>query len=215
MRRFLLLLLPLVLPGCGSMLPESWVPDLSSLWEAPPPEAEPDPPGLPAARAPVDGTPALRLSWGKGSAMALLVSQNGERRLWRSTGGVVVATDGARVTATAGLREWIAGTRLDGPDPLDEPLELLAQPASLRRQVDFMRNDRSPARMRFGVALSCQLSAARQGPVVLVREACRGGGSGGFTNRYWADPASGGIYRSEQWVGEIGTMRLEVVTPPS
>ncbi|MCI0754634.1 YjbF family lipoprotein [Teichococcus vastitatis] len=214
MRRFLFIPVSLLLSGCGPLLPESWVPDLSALWEPTPPEAEPDPPGSLAARAPADGTPALRLTWAQGSATALLVSQNGERRLWRSGGGVVVATDGARVTATAGLREWIAGTRLDGSDPLDEPLALLVQSASLRRQVDFMRNDRSPDRMRFGVALSCRLGATQQGPVVLVRETCRGGGNS-FTNRYWADPATGGIFRSEQWVGEIGAMRLDVITPPS
>ncbi|MFC3126963.1 YjbF family lipoprotein [Pseudoroseomonas globiformis] len=211
-------------------VPDHWIP---TLWETPEPVAEPDSTDPAAAVRPVaDGTPSVRLSWGRGTALALLVSQNGENRMWRSAGGVVVATDGARIVATAGLREWIASTRIDGPDPLDEPLSLASQPVTLRRQVDLMRGNRAPSSMRFGVALNCRISAARQGPALVVRENCRGTGPlmtepgwfggvfgeesrSGFTNRYWADPATGGIYRSEQWVGEAGMMRLEVVTPPS
>ena len=206
-----LLGLLLLLPGCIG-LPE--IPALSSLWEAPLPEAEPDPPRL-TAHPPGD-MPALRVSWGSSRALVLLIQQNGENRLWRSGGGLVVATDGARVVATAGLRDWLASTRLDGPDPLDDPLALVGQPAAtLRRELDLMRGDRSPDSMRFGVALSCRLTASLEGAAVLVLEHCRRRGGKSFTNRYWADPASGGIYRSEQWVGDTGTMRLEVVTPPS
>lgn len=207
--RALLLPLLLILPGCVG-LPA--LPDLSTLWEKAPPEAEPDNPRQ--ITQPADGIPALNLAWGRQSARALLIQQNGENRLWRSAGGVVVATDGARVVATAGLREWIAGTRLDGPDPLDAPLALVNQPAGLRRQVDLMRNTRKPDDMRFGLSLTCRLSAQPAGPALVVRETCRGGGES-FTNRYWADPQSGGIYRSEQWIGRAGMMLVEVVTPPS
>ena len=112
------------------------------------------------------------------------------------------------------LRQWIAASRLDGPDPLEEPLSLAARPATLRRQLDLMDSRRQPEGMRFGVALNCRLSAAPQGSALLVSERCHGAGAS-FTNRYWADPATGGIWRSEQWVGEAGMMRMEVVTPPS
>ncbi|PWC27294.1 YjbF family lipoprotein [Teichococcus aestuarii] len=203
-----LLGLLLLLPGCA--LP-GFVGDALGLGREPlPPLAEADT-TLPA---PPDGTPALRLQWAGGQALAVLVEQHGERRMWRSAGGLVVATEGGRITATAGLREWIAGSRLDGADPLEEPLELAARPATLRRQLDLMRADRAPQGMRFGLSLTCRLGAARREAVLLVSEQCRGGGAA-FTNRYWADPATGGIWRSEQWVGEAGMLRLEVVTPPS
>jgi len=220
MRPLLSALPALLLTACGMLpaWPEALTPTLpQALVPAfldPVPVAEPDPPGMVATQD-GDATPSLRLSWAKGQALALLIQANGENRLWRSAGGVVVATDGARVVATAGLREWIASTRLDGPDPLDEPLALVGRSTGLRRQVDLVRGDRAPETMRFGVALTCRLGAAYEGAAVVVRESCRGGGTGGFTNRYWADPGSGGIYRSEQWVGEAGLMRVEVVTPPS
>ncbi|HWL81046.1 MAG TPA: YjbF family lipoprotein [Roseomonas sp.] len=213
--RAALLGLLLLLPGCIGLpaLPDLSALDISALWKEGPPEAEPDPPQT--AMRPPEGTPSIRLSWGGSRALALLIQQNGENRLWRSAGGLAVATDGARIVATAGLREWIASTRLDGPDPLDEPLALVGQSTPLRRQVDLMRGDRSPDNMRFGLALTCRLTASAEGAAVLVQEHCRRRGGSSFTNRYWADPQTGGIYRSEQWVGEAGMMRLEVVTPPS
>ncbi|MBI0433491.1 YjbF family lipoprotein [Roseomonas sp. KE0001] len=206
----------LLLPGCAGLPVPDWADPSSlwqTLWEAPPPEAEADAP-QPGFAPPPDGAPALGLTWQGRRALARLVQQNGENRLWRSAGGLVVATDGARVVATAGLREWIAGSRLDGPDPLDEPLAIPARPVGLRRQIDLMRNSRKPDEMRFGLSLTCRVSAGPAGAALLIREGCRGGGHS-FTNRYWADPATGGIYRSEQWVGEAGMMLLEVVTPPS
>ncbi len=204
------------------MVPE-W-PDLSGMPGAetlglasPLPEAEvedvPD-----SARARAQGEPALYLHWQGRRALAVLTQQNGENRLWQSPGGMVVATDGARVVATAGMREWLTATRLDGPDPLDEPLSLLGREVSLRRQVDLMRSNRSPEGMRFGIQLSCRLhgSLTRQdGPrALLIRESCRGGGNE-FVNRFWADPETGGIYRSEQWIGPAGLLWLEVVNPPA
>jgi hypothetical protein len=174
----------------------------------------PEPPLADPAAADTDGIPALLLRWSGGQAVALLVQQTGETRLWRSQGGVVVATEGARVMATAGLAGWLAGTRLEGPDPLDGPVELARRPAVLRRLVDLMEAGRDPRTMRFGLLLDCRLRAAAEGVSLLVTERCHGPGAR-FTNRYWADPASGGIWRSEQWVGGAGMLQLEVLTPPS
>lgn len=218
-------LLALLLSGCGPLIPESWVPAWSDIPGAetlglaePLPEAERE--DVPAAAlAQADGEPALFLRWGGRQALAVLVQQSGENRMWRSGGGVVVATDGARVVATAGLRTWLAATRLDGPDPLDEPLLLEGREVAQRRQVDLMRSDRSPEGMRFGLSLSCRLRGARvqpeAGPVaLLITERCRGGGES-FANRFWADPETGGIYRSEQWIGPQGPLWVEVVNPPA
>ncbi|WP_431283343.1 YjbF family lipoprotein [Humitalea sp. 24SJ18S-53] len=161
----------------------------------------------------VDG-PALSLAVGSRPAVALLLQQNGESRLWRTRDGVVVATDGARVVATAGLAVWVAATRFDGPDPLDEPLALVGRLASSRRLVDLMTPDRDPASMRFGVSLECTLRGRIDGDVLLVEEGCNGSGFN-FTNRFWGDPQTGGIYRSEQWVGrEAGLLGITVLRPP-
>jgi hypothetical protein len=220
MRPTLAVLAVLLLPACSSWLPDlSGLPGAETLGLATPlPEAEAE--EVPAAaQVQAAGEPALYLRWGSRAAVAVLAQQSGENRMWRSPGGVVVATDGARVVATAGLRDWLASTRLDGPDPLDEPLALLGREAPLRRQVDLMRSDRSPDGMRFGLSLSCRLrgrltEGGEAPPALLVVERCRGGGEN-FTNRFWADPQTGGIYRSEQWIGPQGPLWVEVINPPS
>lgn len=161
----------------------------------------------------VDG-PALALSLGGRPQVALLMQQNGEQRLWRTRGGVVVATDGARVVATAGLPVWVVATRFDGPDPLDAPLALVGRLASVRRLVDLMTPDRNPAAMRFGISLECTLTGRDDGGTLLVEEGCTGSGFN-FTNRFWGDLQTGGIYRSEQWVGRAdGPLGVAVLRAP-
>ena len=151
-----------------------------------------------------DSAPGLRVRVGGRVAQAALLSEQGERRLWRAGGGVVVATDGGRVVATSGLREVLVSTRFDGPDPLASPAELLDRPAEARRLVDLMRSDRQPGGMRFGVTVRCRLRAsplAEQAAVLVVEERCRAGSEGAHTNRFWADAETGTVLRAEQWVG--------------
>jgi Group 4 capsule polysaccharide lipoprotein gfcB, YjbF len=130
-----------------------------------------------------------------------------------------VATDGARVVATAGLPEMLAATRFEGPDPLANPAALLDQPAEARRLVDLMRANREPEGMRFGIAVQCRLRAERiaaDETLLLVQEQCRARGFRRFTNRFWADTESGTILRSEQWVGEgLPPMVVEFFSPAS
>ncbi|MBE9604501.1 YjbF family lipoprotein [Acetobacteraceae bacterium H6797] len=194
----------------------SWMPeseDITGLFAS---SQDPAPPlTLPAPPREVGvGEPALRLTMGERRITALLVQHNGEMRMWRSPDGVVVATDGARVVATAGLPVWIAGSRIDGEDPLDDPAAILGRTVPMRRSIDLMSRNRSPDDMHFGVSFNCRLRAKRQEEAILVEEGCYGGGQG-FINRFWADPASGAVWRSQQWVGEKGEpMLVEVMVPP-
>ena len=165
-----------------------------------------DPIAAEAAETGTDsGGPGLRLRVGGRFARAALVSEQGERRLWRAGGSLAVATDGGRVVATSGLREVLVATRFDGPDPLSSPAELLDRPAEARRLVDLMRSDRQPQGMRFGVPVRCRLRASPldgdAAGVLLVEERCRAGAEGAHTNRFWAEAATGAVLRAEQWVG--------------
>jgi len=174
-----------------------------------PPDSE-----LPAAAEVLPAEPSLLVTVGRRRVVATLVQHNGEQRLWRSGDGrLALATDGARVVATSGLPVVLSGSRLDGPDPLEEPAALIERPATARRSVDLADADRSPAAMRFGVRLDCRLRAAPVPGALLVEERC--GGAASFTNRYWAVPETGGIWRSEQWVGGEEPMLVEVLSPPS
>lgn len=179
-------------------------------WFEPPPM--PTPPAMGPDTAALEG-PALSLTIGTRHSIATLVQQNGEQRIWRGRDGVVVATDGARIVATAGLPVWLTATRFDGADPLDEPLHLLGQSATVRRQVDLSGPHRDPAQMRFGVALACTLRGRMDAALLLIEEGCNGAG-GTVHNRFWADPQSGAIFHSEQWIGGPAMLAMEVLRAP-
>ncbi len=157
--------------------------------------------------------PELLLTLGSRRARARLVQEEGERRLWRSRGGVVVATDGPRIVATAGLPEVLASTRFEGPDGLASPRE--ADGWEGTRIVDLAGRGADPARMRFGIRLECRMRAltTEATEVLLLEETCRGGAR--FVNRFWADARSGGVFRSEQWIGEgLPALRVDYLAPP-
>ncbi|WP_439549701.1 YjbF family lipoprotein [Falsiroseomonas sp.] len=162
---------------------------------------------LPSAEAPAPpspGGPGLRLAGPRQSIVFTLAQQTGNRRLWRADGGIAVATEGPRITATAGLGQMLTATRQEGPDPLDDVLALLGNPGgnpgSTRRTVDLAGASREPSTMRFGLVIECRLTASRRLGEILVREECTSP-AGPFVNRFWADPETGAVLRSEQWVG--------------
>ncbi|MBR0656373.1 YjbF family lipoprotein [Plastoroseomonas arctica] len=156
--------------------------------------------------------PAVALTMGSRRAVARLVSVQGERRTWRSSGGVVVVTEGARIVATSGLYDVLATTRFEGPDPLDNPRALLTREGRARRIVDLMGSDREPARMRFGLILDCTLQAREEGGALLVDEECEGAAS--FANRFFANPETGAVFRAEQWVGDrVAMLEIEFLNP--
>lgn len=152
-----------------------------------------------AEAAPVQG-PSLLLH-GPRQAVLVPAGGTGARQLWRGPGHIAVQTDGARVVATAGFAQSVMATRLDGPDPLEDPRALAGREASARRTVDLAGADRDPAAMRFGLTLECVLRGRAEGGWIVVEERCGGEGVS-FANRFWADPASGMIWRSEQWAGD-------------
>ncbi len=161
---------------------------------------------------PPQGEPALLLRLGSRRGVAILLQEEGERRLWRTPGGVAVATEGARVVATAGLRQVLAATRFDGTDLLARLPELGEGQWRATRVVDLMRSASDPTRMRFGVRLDCRLTVtpAEVAETLLATETCRGGAT--FTSRFWADARSYAVFRSEQWVGDdMPPLMVEVI----
>jgi hypothetical protein len=213
-------LLCLLLPAaCGpflgdDILPTSLVP--TELTEAIFGTGEPEAEWEDQPAEPVEGEAALSLSLGSRRGVALLLQEEGDRRLWRTPGGVAVATHGARVVATAGLRQVLAATRFDGTDLLARLPELGQGEWRATRVVDLMRSATDPRRMRFGVRLDCRMivGPAPIEDTLLVTETCRGGAR--FTNRFWVDARSYAVFRSEQWVGDdLPPLLVEVVSAPA
>lgn len=183
-------ILALLLSACGD------TPVAEALRGVLPSAEAPNPPAAPPSP---DG-PGLRLAGPRQSIGFTLAQQTGNRRLWRADGGIAVATEGPRITATAGLGQMLTATRQEGPEPLDDVLALMGNPGSTRRTVDLAGASREPATMRFGLVIECRLTASRRLGEILVREECTSP-AGAFVNRFWADPETGAVLRSEQWVG--------------
>ena len=163
-------------------------------------------PSAPAA-APAQGM-ALLLG---GPRQAVLAPTGGGagRQLWRGPGNIALQTEGARVVATAGFAQSVMATRLDGPDPLEDPRALVGREALARRTVDLAGADRDPATMRFVLTLDCVLRGRADHGWILVEERC--GGAASFTNRFWADPVTGIVWRSEQWAGDaIAPLQMQL-----
>jgi len=225
MSRLGLLLLPLLLAACGTLNMGETGRDVENVLRAsvllPPrqeglaPRRRPLPPGtIPEVEVEVTDGPTLLVSYGRQRKVMTMIQGTGEQRMWRSDDGTVIATDGARVVATAGTETSLAATRFDSPDPLDDVTTLVEHPATARRVVDLVPAARDVDRMRFGVALECRLRATRVEEGLYVEERCGGGAR--FVNRYWADGETGAVWRSEQWVGmDSRPMLIEVVSPPS
>ena len=211
MRPWPVLMLPLLLAACGN---SPWARLGGTVWDGVVDQLTPVAP--PLEDLPESEGRGLRL-WVNGRpSHAVLLQEIGERRVWRTAAGVVVATEGGRVIATAGLGQMLAATRFEGPDPLASPAVLLDHPAEARRLVDLMAADREPDGMRFGVALDCRLRADRtaDAEVLLVQERCRTAGRSGFTNRFWVEAEGGAVLRAEQWVGpRVPMLTIEFLAP--
>ncbi|MBS7809796.1 YjbF family lipoprotein [Roseococcus pinisoli] len=202
------LILLLLLAGCGHDSPLSETGRLLGLGTG----QETDRLAIAEAESGEDSDrPQLRLALGRRSASATLLQQQGDRRLWRAPGGVVIATDGPRVVATAGLPQIVMATRIDGTDPLDDARPLLERSAEARRLVDIAGASRAPETMRFGLAFDCRLRGdLTEEGLILVVERCRIPGLSPVTNRFWASPETGQVNFAEQWVGPgMGPLSLD------
>ncbi|MGK7866942.1 YjbF family lipoprotein [Falsiroseomonas sp. E2-1-a20] len=167
---------------------------------------------MPGAVTSEPSGPVLLVTGARRPFRFMLLQDAGGQRLWRAEGGAALSTQGARITATAGLGAGpatilLAATRLEGTDPLDDPRALPGREARSLRSIDLQGATRSPQDLRFGVQLDCRMTAAAEGAWLLLTERCTGDGIA-FTNRFWAEPASGAVRRSEQWVGDA-TLTVE------
>jgi hypothetical protein len=193
-----LMALLFLLAGCGAGSQAPLLPSLTADAKARP-EAEPD-------------GPALRVALDGRQTYARLIQESGNRRLWRTGTGLVLATEGGRVMATSGAGEILVATRFTDPDPLTAPVPLLTEQVLSHRAIDLMAASRAPESMRFGVPVECQLTASPtpDPAILLVEEQCRATGEGRFTNRFWVEAEGGAIIRSEQWIGPgIGLLSVE------
>jgi hypothetical protein len=202
----LVLLIALLLPGCGTggevlrALGDAVMPDDT------PPVTREQAEALPYASA------VVRLG-ARRPAFVVLHSAQGGRHIWLSADRVAVVTEGGRVVALAGVEGALTETRFrDGVPP---------KPLGLGRHLRLV--DVAPA--VWGLPVSCTGTALGPETITVlgiareterVEESCMAEDGTRFTDRFWIGPEDGQIWRAQQWVGSgRPAITFELVRPPT
>lgn len=155
----------------------------------------------PVDRAHVDKLPyASLLAWFDGTKPSFIVlgQLQDERLFWYSATHQVIVTRGAYVVQTAGLERDLTFVQF-ADSRVESPLHLIGQ--ERRRTID------ARAEGVFSWELHCSYSSAGQERVeilelpmelTLVKETCRQTKGDPLVNTYWADPATGFVWKSRQ-----------------
>ena len=128
---------------------------------------------------------------------------------------------GGLVTATQGLPFNLGAVRHAQDDPIAKQRPVAEWPGFVFRNYQFI--GRGGAR-DFQITTSCtyQVIAREQIEIielffdtVRIAETCTNSARS-FTNTYWADPETGFIWRSEQWIGpRQDQLNIEIIRPYS
>jgi len=130
--------------------------------------------------------------------------------------GVVLL--GGLVTATKGLAYDMSAINHQSDDPIARPVPLAEWPRVIQRNYQFTRINTSD----YEVSVTCVLEQVaserieiieRFYDVVRVQETCANP-QRTFTNIYWAEPETGFIWKSQQWLGPLlEPYTVEVIRP--
>jgi len=152
-----------------------------------------------------------------GKALLILGNVDGRREAWYGPRGSAIFLEEGRVVKTANLEGNLDGTRIIGSDPFDTGLHQLTAP------VDFDSIDDWSPGYRYGVVVHNRLVPAGVETVEILgqsrqlrrvdeerrsREA-----SWSTTARYWVDPETGFIWKSQQQLGPGLSMELIQLKP--
>lgn len=164
-------------------------------------------PDAPVTREYVDGLPyaSVQAKIGKGPRSLLVLGEkDGQRLRWVSADGAVIVTENGRITKTANIPDDdLTGTRFPAGDVLDL-LPGLPDGAKMQRLVDLKDRD------LFGVPVFSTLSAMGLEtvqilgkPMTLMKYVEQNEApllKWSFQNEFYADPETGFIWFSRQWV---------------
>lgn len=177
----------------------------------------PPPPG----RAALDRIPYATIAIGiEGAPRAFVVpvADNGGYLVYQDPSRRSVVMRGGLITATHGLGHDLGSVTHGRDDPVVAARPVADWPGTLTRVYGFSPRGREAYR----VAVVCTLGRGaperieiveRGFELVRVTETCRSPRRS-FVNTYWADAATGFIWKSEQWIGpRQPPMTIEIVRP--
>lgn len=181
-----------------------------------------DPAAYPLSRAQVEASQYAQISARFGDlprAIMVLSQYDGDARYWTSVNRAVLVTRHGRLIQTVGLARDLRRTRGPDDDPLSAGLHQLSGRAGpYRKYVDV-----APADYDLPVEIEYQAEGREEIEIlehrhatVRVREKIRvAAWNWSADNSYWADSATGFIWKSEQrYCPELAPLEIEVLKPP-
>lgn len=181
------------------------------------------PAAAPLTRAELDEIPYAAIALSKeGGPRAVLVpvSDNGGYLNYRDPAGDAVVMLGGAISGTQSLGYDLKGVLYHRRDPIAHPAPYAEWPARVQRQYQYAVRDLE----RYSITLDCVFTTAARETIevvelrydlIRVSEVCTNARRQ-VTNTYWVDPASGFIWKSEQWVGpQLGHITVEIIRPYS
>lgn len=227
MSRGLLLLVAsaLALAGCssggntvyerlGPMIQQELLGDLVT---EPEPEVQP----REMTRAELNQIPYATISLSLGDnprALVVPIADNGGYLVYQDTAQRGVVMRGGLITATHGFGYNLDSVAHRRDDPVVSPTPLPQWPASVERSYSFTLR----GQIDYEIAVACAFERGVREFIEIVElrfevvrmvETCTSP-KRQFVNTYWADPDSGFIWKSVQWVGpRIPAMTVEIVRP--
>ncbi len=150
--------------------------------------------------------------------MLVLASRLDQSLLWTSAAHLALETRYGRIVRTAGLAHDLSATNFITSDPLAQGLQNLKTETAAMRRIDLADRDafQIPVQSTFspkGEAeidiLGTQVKTLRAVEHCVCAEP-----SWTFTNEYWADPGSGVMWRSIQFVHpDLDPLEVETFRP--
>ena len=125
---------------------------------------------------------------------------------------------GGLITGTYGLGLNLAGVKHAVDDPVANPTPVDSWPTAIDRSYQFPRRDQNG----YSITVRCQFQQVASETIeivelnfdlIRVQETCRNNVRT-FTNTYWAEAATGRIWKSVQWIGpQQNQLTIEVIRP--
>lgn len=175
----------------------------------------------PLTRAELNQIPYATISLQQGenpSAFVVAVSENDGLVAYQDVARRGIVMEGGLVTATQGFGYDLDSVAHRIDDPIVVPTPLPEWPAGVERNYSFTLRGVT----EYDIAVGCTFERGVREhidivelrfEVVRVVETCRNSRRS-FVNTYWADPETGFIWKSEQWVGpRVPAMSVEIVRP--
>ena len=180
-------------------------------------------PRYPLTRAQADELPyaSLGASFGNGrGAVLILASYDGADLRWVSADRVLLVTRGGRLVKTAGLPQDLRRAEFVGGDPVLAGLHRLNNPVVAECQLDLLPGNEFgvPAHTRFTPGARESITILdRSCDVVRVEERITVPlWNWSATNTWWADAATGFVWRSiQQFCPQTPAITLETLKPPA